>query len=89
MKHTAQYMSPAIGQEIFVSMESLMIPCKVLDVKSSWGKIRLLVTPVRGEGEQWIEVERIKKVLETIYSKEMPPRCNYFSEDGERRIKQC
>ena len=59
MTHTAKQMQPAIGQIIEVGFESISIHCKVLDVKSAWGKIRLLIKPFSGNGEQWIELSRV------------------------------
>ena len=59
MTHTAKYMSPAIGQQIIIHVESWMIPMIVKDVKSAWGKIRLQVEPVSGQGLQWVEMDRV------------------------------
>jgi hypothetical protein len=59
--HTTKYFQAALGQSVLVRMENLEIPCTVLDVKSSWGKVRLQVTPLNGNGSQWIELERVVK----------------------------
>lgn len=56
---TANEMLPAIGQIVVVRCESMQVQCKVKDVKSSYGKARLLVHPTCGEGEQWIELSRV------------------------------
>lgn len=58
-RNTVRELAPAVGETVFVRMETFRVPCVVLDAKNSWGKVRLLVTPVYGEGEQWIELERL------------------------------
>lgn len=40
---------------------SLAFEVKILDIKSSYGKVRYLVVPIAGTGERWVEeVEVIK-----------------------------
>lgn len=56
---TANQMLPAIGQAVLVRFEDLTLECRVLDVKSSYGRIRLSVSPVSGYGTQWVEMSRI------------------------------
>jgi hypothetical protein len=56
---TCKDMIPAIGAKVAVRFESLTVVCEVRDVKMSWGKPRLLVVPVSGVGEQWVELSRI------------------------------
>jgi hypothetical protein len=57
---TAREMMPALGARVLVRFESLRIECTVKDVKNSWGQARLLVVPVAGTGEQWVEMGRIR-----------------------------
>ncbi len=59
MKHTANYMIPAVGQTVQVRAESWTIPMRVRDVKSAWGNIRLEVEPIHGSGRAWIELSRV------------------------------
>lgn len=56
---TALKMLPAIGAHVHIRFESLTVECWVKDVKSSWGKPRLLIVPVVGTGEQWVELGRV------------------------------
>ena len=60
MAHTATQMLPAIGQTVRAQFEDLTIDARVSDVKSSYGRVRLLVSPVSGTGKQWIEVSRLR-----------------------------
>lgn len=59
MNMTAKQMIPAIGQCISARFEELAVECTVQDVKQSYGRVRLLVAPVSGTGNQWIELQRI------------------------------
>lgn len=52
-------MMPAIGAEVLVRCESLMITCTVKDVKNAWGKPRVLVVPTSGSGSMWVEMPRV------------------------------
>ena len=59
MVATAKQMHVAIGQQVNIKMESLQVTCEVKDVKNSYGRVRLLVFPLCGSGEQWIEMSRV------------------------------
>lgn len=52
-------MTPAIGQRVSVNFEDIRVVCNVRNVKSSYGRIRLLVAPENGSGEQWVEMSRL------------------------------
>jgi len=56
---TAKQMTPPIGATISVRFEQLRMLCTVQDVKCSYGQLRLLVSPVSGSGEQWIQLDRV------------------------------
>ncbi len=56
---TANQMLPAVGASVEVRFEELTIQATVLDVKHVWGKARLLIAPVAGAGQQWIELSRL------------------------------
>ena len=56
---TVRELTPAIGARVSVRFESLTIACTVLDAKNTWNKVRILVQPVAGQGEQWIELGRL------------------------------
>jgi hypothetical protein len=65
MTHTAKMMGAAIGQEVNVRSEGWIIPMLVVDVKSAWGAVRLLVCPLRGSGEAWVDLSRCVRTTET------------------------
>ena len=62
MNGTCLDMQPAIGASVSVRFEDLTIACTVRNVKNSWGKPRLLVTPVSGSGGQWVELTRVIRI---------------------------
>ena len=59
MQHTAKEMGIVIGKKVNIEIEQWIVPMTILDAKSAWGKVRLLVRPVTGEGEAWIDWTRI------------------------------
>jgi hypothetical protein len=71
---TASQMLPAIGQTVRAQFEDLTIDVRVSDVKSSYGRVRLLVSPVSGTGQQWIEVSRLRAAadVEALYAELAP-----------------
>ena len=58
---TATEMIPAVGQTVMVACESMRVACLVQDVKMSYGRPRLRVRPLSGEGDQWIEMTRLRR----------------------------
>lgn len=60
---TAREMVPAIGATVLVSVGvgDIAITCKVVDVKTAWNQVRLLVSPVAGKGEAWVELSRLRR----------------------------
>jgi hypothetical protein len=59
---TANEMQKAVGKEVWLRFQQLNIRCKIADVKMSYGRPRLLVWPVAGMGEQWVELDRVVAV---------------------------
>ncbi len=59
---TAKEMLPAIGQQVAVRFEDITVNCTVRNVKSTYGRTRLLVAPTAGKGEQWIELPRVVSI---------------------------
>lgn len=65
MNLTAKQMIPAIGQRVLVRFEDLQIECRVQDVKQSYGRIRLLIVPVSGTSNQWVEMQRVSLLTDS------------------------
>lgn len=60
--NTALEMLPAVGQLVAVRCDLGAVTCKVLDVKNSYGRNRLLVVPVAGSGQVWVDISRVSKL---------------------------
>ena len=56
---TVRQMLPAVGATVSVRFEACAFRCKVIDAKNAWGQVRLLVEPVSGIGQQWVELGRL------------------------------
>lgn len=65
MATTAREMLPAIGQTVSVRSDIGEVHCKVLDVKSAYGRNRLLIVPIAGTGETWVDITRVSKIEQT------------------------
>jgi len=61
--HTTREMLPALNEQVSVRFESIRVDCIVDDVKSAYGKVRLLVIPVSGGGSQWVELDRVQRQM--------------------------
>jgi hypothetical protein len=59
MAGTAKSMAPAIGNEVRVRFEGVYVDALVVDVKISYGQLRMQITPLLGSGEQWVDSNRI------------------------------
>lgn len=56
---TAKDMLPAIGSRALVRFESILVECIISDAKFAYGNARVLVSPVSGQGQQWVEFSRL------------------------------
>lgn len=43
----------------FVQFDKMRIKVKVLDARKSFGRDDVLITPVAGDGEQWVDLTRV------------------------------
>lgn len=60
---TAREMVPALGAvvSVAVGVGDLVVSCRVKDVKTAWNQVRLLVVPIAGTGEAWVELSRLRR----------------------------
>jgi hypothetical protein len=61
---TLQEQSKAIAErtvngEGFVQFDKLSVKVRILDARKSFGRDDVLITPVNGSGEQWIDLTRV------------------------------
>lgn len=59
MAQTAQQMMAAVGRVGLLMIDSLRVPVEVLDSRYTFGRTDLLVSPVGGNGQQWVERARV------------------------------
>ncbi len=53
-----------IGKTGVLRCEYLSVDVMIVDAKRSYGRTLLLVRPVAGSGEQWVEEGRVSGILE-------------------------
>ncbi len=56
---TAAEMARVIGEKCTVRCEGFAIGMKVIDVKQAYGRLRVLVEPLNGTGQQWVDTDRV------------------------------
>lgn len=56
---TANEMIPAVGMTVNVRFESLQVLCTITDVKMAYGRARVQIKPLAGDGTQWVELSRV------------------------------
>ena len=49
-----------VGKVATIKLGGLVVDVKVIDVKNSYGRDRYLISPVKGEGEVWVEAINLK-----------------------------
>jgi hypothetical protein len=63
MSETAASMIVLVGRTTQVRFEKISVLCNVIDSRSQWGRTDILVEPVGGSGQQWVERSRAVEVL--------------------------
>jgi hypothetical protein len=43
-----------------VSMDGMWVNVKVIDARKVFGRVDVLVTPISGEGQSWIQLDRLQ-----------------------------
>lgn len=55
---TTKDLAVYIGQVVNLRADELWFDVRILDVRSSFGNVHFLVTPMEGTGEQWVGATR-------------------------------
>lgn len=59
--HTANTMNESIGKTVKLCGSGGIQPeVLIMDAKSAYGRIRFLVKPIAGAGDQWVEESRLQ-----------------------------
>lgn len=56
---TTKELAQLINTIVRLQSEGLSVPVKILDARVSFGKIHVQITPVGGEGNTWVDHDRI------------------------------
>jgi hypothetical protein len=48
-----------IGKECYIKIDGMKINCKLLNIKQSYGNVRLLISPINGDGKTWKNEESV------------------------------
>lgn len=56
-------MADLLGQTVQVKIDGFTVPMEINDVKIAYGNKRLLVTPIGGSGEMWVDATRADVAL--------------------------
>ena len=63
---TAAQQSKLLCQEVGVRCESLLVTCRILDIKQAYGRMRFQVSPVNGSGSMWVEDSRLVGLVDLL-----------------------
>lgn len=59
--HTAKSMSISIGNRVLYPVTNgIAFDCEVIDAKNSFGNARVLIRPVSGAGELWVNLTSVR-----------------------------
>jgi hypothetical protein len=50
-----------VGSVAILVMDGLMVSVTILDTKSVYGRLDVLIAPVSGSGQKWVNSERLKE----------------------------
>jgi len=48
-----------IGMEARLTVENITVAVTIIDVRQAYGRIDYLVSPVSGDGKQWVSASRL------------------------------
>ena len=58
---TAHEMQEMINMRVYLPVDGgLLVECVVSNVKVSYGKLRVRVMPISGQGETWVDAARVR-----------------------------
>lgn len=50
-----------VGNTAVLVMDGLMVSVTILDTKSVYGRLDVLIAPVSGSGQKWVQCDRLKE----------------------------
>ena len=61
-EQNASWLALFIGKAGVLRCEYLSVEVTIIDAKRSYGRTLLLVRPIAGSGEQWVEESRVRGI---------------------------
>lgn len=49
-----------IGQNALYSVEGLLVPVTITDVKMAYGTMRVEIQPINGQGSKWTVIDKVR-----------------------------
>ena len=62
---TAKQMGVAIGVAVMYQSGELSFACVVTDAKNAYGQVRVQITPMTGDGSQWVNASSVRALVTT------------------------
>ena len=59
---TASEMKAAVGKIGDIPVGEMRVTVKIVDARERWGRIDVLVTPLKGSGQQWKSLDTLINV---------------------------
>jgi hypothetical protein len=59
---SAAELQELINRRVYLPVAGIDVECVVKNAKASYGKIRLLILPIRGKGETWVNASSVRPV---------------------------
>jgi hypothetical protein len=70
--HTARQLCVLVGRRALLKTGPLRVLVHVLDARQCWDRVDCLVSPVAGDGQQWVSVDRLENPIETSRNPQPP-----------------
>ncbi len=70
--YTTKQLDPLHGRQALLAVDSLRVLVNVLDSRQVFARVDCLVSPVNGQGEQWVSVDRLSQPQGSNHAN---PRC--------------
>lgn len=71
---TTRELRASIGQQVHWKQGKLSVLMDVLDARTMYGRIDILIQPVSGAGQQWVSADSCETVKPSVEQpKETPP----------------
>lgn len=60
LRELASMINEVLPVRLSIGKDALSVECRILDIKQSYGNVRVLIEPVRGSGSVWVDISRLQ-----------------------------